>query len=169
MHMLRTGVLVGIVVLATAWGAGAAKLDTSSLLGTWAGTWSNSTFGTGATINAAATAFDATSIRVDWTIAGTVFGCPSPGAVWGLLSQNANPGYTAKKITVKGEDGVFGKITIKSVGTKFFAKGKNPCGGVAAKKYSATAKLDGTTLSGTMHIKLASGGSAKAAFSVAKQ
>ncbi len=173
---MRRRVWIGLVVLGglgLAAGVGrAAKLDTSTLLGHWAGTYHNDKFNTGGTIDVVTSALGATGTRVDWAFTGTLFGCPQDGSPVGgaLLQGSKENGYTATKIIVKGEDSVFGNpVTIKNKGTKFFGKGKNPCGGVAAKSYKATAKLVGSTLSGKMNIKLAGGGTAKATFTVTKQ
>lgn len=169
--MRRIPLLVAALVLlgTVAAHVRAAKLDTSTLLGVWDGTFTNDTFGTNGTIHVETTVQSEDSIRVDWTLVGNVFGCGSVGPVGGVLLRNLKSnGFTDTKVFVKGEDDVFGTVKIKSKGMNFKARGKNPCDGVAAKKYRAKATLDGDTLSGTMKIKLAGSGTAQATFTVTK-
>jgi len=157
------------LVGAAAFAAHAAKLDTSSLLGVWDGTFTNETFQTNGTIHVETTPVGADEVRVDWTLTGNLFGCGSVGPVGGVLLRDVRTnGFNAKKVFVKGEDDVFGKVKIKNRGTRFSGRGKQPCGGVAAKKYRATARLEGDTLTGTVKIKLSGSGTAKASFTVAK-
>jgi hypothetical protein len=162
MALLLLGTVVAVRVRA-------AKLDTSTLLGVWDGTFTNETFGTNGTIHVETTVESPDSVRVDWTLNGNVFGCGSVGPVGGVLLRNLKSnGFTDTKVFVKGEDSVFGTVKIKSKGTNFKARGKNPCDGVAAKKYRAKATLEGGTLTGTMKIKLAGSGTAQASFTVTK-
>lgn len=151
--------------------AGAAKLDTSTLLGAWDGTYANQTFSTGGTIHVETSALGTDGVRVDWTFTGDIFGCGPVGPVGGALLRNLRSnGFTSSKIFLKNQDDdVFGKVTIKNRGTKFFGRGTNPCGGTAAKSYRGTAKLTGSTMAGTLKIKLAgSSGTAHASFAVTK-
>jgi hypothetical protein len=147
----------------------AAKLDTSTLLGVWDGTYTNETFGSQGTIHVETSPFG-TDVRIDWTLTGNIFGCGPVGPVGGVLLEGSKTnGFTASKIKVKGEDSVFGKVKIKNRGTKFFGRGKNPCEGVAATKYRGTATLEGNTMTGSLKIKLAgSSGTATATFTVTK-
>jgi hypothetical protein len=171
----RTGaaVLMGMAIVA---GAGrAAKIDTSTLPGHWVGSWQNTDSGSSGTIDVFTSPFGDDGVRVDWNVTGTVFGCPQPGTHVGgvLLRGQKSAGFSDSKIFVKGEDDVWGKVTIKTKGTKFVAKGKKPCaaaGGV--KSYKASATLAGTTLTGTLRAKLTSvfgGGTANVTFGTTKQ
>ena len=160
-------VMLGMVAVR----AGAAKLDTSTLLGVWDGTFTNDTFHTSGTIHVATSPLGTDGVRVDWTFTGNVFGCGPVGPVGGALLRNLRSnGFTNSKIFLKSQqDDVFGTVTIKNRGTKFFGRGTHPCGGTAAKSYRGTAKLTGNTMAGTLKIKLAgSSGTAHATFSVTK-
>ena len=169
MQARRIARLGFVAVLVAAAVVGAAKLDTSTLLGTWSGTWM-SPFGTG-TIVAGGAPQGTDATLVSWNISGTLFGCPQDGtAVSGLLLKNSKEnGYTAKSVIVKGDDITFGHVVIKNKGTKFSAKGLKPCNGVAAKSYKASAALVADTFVGTMKITLADKSKVKANFTVTKQ
>lgn len=169
MQARRIARLGFVAALAAAAVGGAAKLDTSTLLGTWSGTWT-SPFGTG-TIVAGGAVQGIDEVLVSWNISGVLFGCPQPGtAVNGVLLKNSKQnGYTAKSIIAKGDDDTFGHVVIKNKGTKFSAKGLKPCNGVAAKSYKASATLTGDTLAGTMKIVLTDKSKVKATFTVTKQ
>ena len=165
-RMVRLG-LGAALVAATV--AGAAKLDTSTLLGAWAGSWT-SPFGTG-TIVAGGAPQGTDAVLVSWNISGVLFGCPQPGtAVSGLLLKGSKEnGYTTKSIIARGDDSTFGHVVIKNKGTKFSAKGRTPCNGVAAKSYKASATLTGATLVGTMKIVLNDKSKVNATFTATKQ
>jgi len=171
---MQRGMCIGLVVagaLVVAALGRAAKLDTSTLTGHWVGSYHNDTLNSGGTIDVVTSPLGDSGQRVDWAFTGVLFGCPQDGSPVGgaLLKGSKESGYTGSKIIVKGDDSVFGHVTIKNKGTKFFGRGKNPCNGVAAKSYKATAKLVNGTLSGNMSIVLAGGGKAKATLTATKQ
>ena len=163
--------LVVAMAVLSAMRVGAAKLDTSTLLGVWDGTYANDTFHTGGAIHVATSPLGADGVRVDWTLTGNIFGCGPVGPVGGALLRNLKSnGFNDSKIFLKmQQDDVFGTVTIKNRGTKFLGRGKNPCNGVAAKSYRGSATLAGNSMSGTLKIKLSGGsGTAHASFTVTK-
>jgi hypothetical protein len=177
MRKTTLGVLAVAAVAAAGFVASAvaAKLDTSAVFGTWAGTWTNKRFGSTGTITVVITDLGGDSADFQWTITGGVFGCGPVDTTHGVLLRGegdcgGDACFTDTTVTVNGSDSTFGEtVTIKGKKNgKFTAKGTNTCNGVGPRSYRAKAKYKGTSVKGKMKIQTSSG-PATTTFEVLKQ
>ena len=166
MLVLRLALLGLVALLGTAPARAASPpLDPATLAGTWTGSWENLKFGSTGALGATVVV-DGANVVIVYDVGGSVFGCGSVPTT--SLTLVGGTDFTEKKVAFTRQDAVFGSVKVRSKKKgRLVAKGTGTCGGTGPKAWIANAKLDGTTLSGKMTIKLG-GGTAKTTFTVTK-
>jgi hypothetical protein len=131
--------------------------------GTYNGTWTNTTFGSGGTV-LAVIAFDPATrtVTANLTVGGNVFGGPPPApeTFSGKLGDLGSLGFS-------GHSPAFGDFTVTTTGPTFVMKAQN-IPNPKIDHFEADGLLTGTTISGTYKVFFKDGTTADGVFSLAR-
>src|ERR1700730_1096076 len=144
-----------------------ATTDLSSLAlafaGPYAGTWTNTTFGSKGSVMAVI-AFDPATqtVTANLTVGGMVFGgpAPAPETFSGKLGQLGSLAFS-------GHSPTFGDFTVTTTGPTFVMKAQN-VPNARVDHFEADGLLTGTTISGTYKVFFKDSTTADGVFSLAK-
>jgi hypothetical protein len=167
MHVRR--LLAAALVAATLVGP-AEAFTPAKYLGTWSGSWKNTTFRSSAPFNATVTSPDGTSLAIAYTV-DRLFNCAGTTHTRTLVS---GVDFTARGLGFQSQHPDWGTATIRSrrVGgvEKIKASGTSPCN-LSVQKWSLTASLTPRKLKGKMKITFVQGSpkTAMDTFSATKQ
>ena len=147
--------------------APSASTDLGSLAlafaGPYAGTWTNTTFGSKGTVMAVI-AFDPATqtVTANLTVGGMVFGgpAPPPETFSGKLGQLGSLAFS-------GHSPTFGDFTVTTTGPTFVMKAQN-VPNARVDHFEADGLLTGTTISGTYKVFFKDSTTADGVFSLAK-
>lgn len=135
----------------------------AAFAGTYAGSWTNKTFGSTGSVNAVV-AFDRATetVSATITIGGNVFGGPPPApeTFSGKLGDLGSLGFS-------GHSPTFGDFTITSTGPAFVMKAENVPGG-RVDHFEADGLITGTTINCTYKVFLKDGTTADGVCSLAR-
>jgi hypothetical protein len=156
---MRT-LLAVVTAVALAAPAGAAKFTPAKIVGTWSGTWTNTTFGSTGTINAVITAPDASTIVISHDVSGNVFGCIDPAPA--VLTLVNGTDWSAKGLKFSRTAQVYGAMSAKlTKALVLTAKAPSSCGGTGPK-WTLKGKIKKNVLKATIAIEFADGQVSKA-------
>jgi hypothetical protein len=160
--MRRTWVVGAVVAVLGMAAPAAAVFDPAAYVGTWSGTWKNTTFRVAGTLGATVQASpDGQTLTVDYTIS-SLFNC-GPTTFTRVLTRGVD--FTDAGITLSATNPAWGTSSVTSVSRKklekISASGGPPCNlGIAS--WSLKAKLKATRLKGKMKIVFAQGSPSRA-------
>ncbi|TMC13198.1 MAG: hypothetical protein E6J29_07205 [Chloroflexi bacterium] len=135
----------------------------AAFAGTYAGSWTNNTFGSGGSVTAVVGFDRATeTVTATITVGGNVFGGPPPPpeTFSGKLGNLGSLGFT-------GHSPTFGDFTVTSTGPTFVMKAQNVPGG-RVDHFEADGLLTGTAINCTYKLFLKDGTTADGVCSLAR-
>ena len=167
---MRFALVIAVAAVLASSAAATGPFSMKTLAGTWTGSWTNETFGSAGPVTLVATPLANSKLRLSVDFGGEVFGCSSVPPESTTLSKGTGANHWGSTgFLIKGASKDFGSLTLRyRAGIRALTgSGVNPpC--AHRLSWSVIGAFFGSTFTGKVKIKLASGQTAISSISLTR-
>jgi len=167
---MRFALVVAVAAALASSATASGPFTPKTLAGTWTGSWTNETFGSAGPVTLVATPLANSKLRLSVDFGGEVFGCSSVPPESTTLSKGTGANHwSSTGFLIKGASKDFGSLTLRyRAGIRALTgSGVNPpC--AHGLSWSVIGAFFGSTFTGKVKIKLASGQTAISSISLTR-